>query len=465
MNRLNIRWRLTLWYGGVLAVVLACFGTAVYFIMRHHLLQRIDAGLTEELAELEAVVARHDNAAALKRRLSERFTRHEGYEFQVTTAASRPLFLSQEISASPLPVPDVTSSRSDAAWANVTLGDSGHWRVASRSVPGPDGKLVIQAARSLARYDHELGELLAVLLVTGPVTLVVALGGGYVLARRALAPVDRMTRTAQQITAEKLDQRIEVANPDDELGQLAATLNAMIERLERSFQEMRRFTADAAHELRTPLTVLRNETEVALRAPRSPEEHRRVLENLLEETERLSRLADRLLFLCRQDAGLQPSSHAPVRIDELLGEVAEHMRAVAESRGVSLTLDHLPAAEVEGDADQLRRLFYNLLDNALRYTPEGGTVAVAGRVSGESVVLSVCDTGSGIPPAHLPHVFERFYRVDAARSDNGSGLGLSICKAIVEAHGGTINVQSTIGEGTEVRVHLPRNRETQGDTP
>ena len=246
-----------------------------------------------------------------------------------------------------------------------------------------------------------------------------------------------------------------VANPGDELGRLAATLNEMLDRLERSFTQMQRFTADAAHELRTPLAVIRNEAEVALRTPRSAEEYTRVLETLLEEVVRLSEMADQLLFLCRQDAGLNPSAREEVRLDELLLAVTENMRLVADEKGVVLVLADNPPCTVRGDAHQLRRVFYNLIDNAVKYTPAAGTVRVASRCDGESVVVTVSDTGVGITGEHLPRIFDRFYRVDQSRAGDGAGLGLAICRSVVRATGGSIEVTSEVGRGSKFTMELP----------
>jgi signal transduction histidine kinase len=220
---------------------------------------------------------------------------------------------------------------------------------------------------------------------------------------------------------------------------------------------MERFTADAAHELRTPLAVIRNEAEVALRQARSGEEYGRVLESVLEESIRLSRTADELLFLCRQDAGLNPRTSEPVDLAPLLDEVVGNMRLVAQEKGVSLTLDAAAGGRVAGDARQFRRVFYNLIDNAVKYTPAGGRVRVGCRRDDGEVVVTVADTGAGIPEEHLARVFDRFYRVDPARNGEGggAGLGLAICKSVVEAVGGLISVESTVGDGTTFRVKLP----------
>jgi two-component system, OmpR family, heavy metal sensor histidine kinase CusS len=231
----------------------------------------------------------------------------------------------------------------------------------------------------------------------------------------------------------------------------------MIARLERSFAETRRFTADAAHELRTPLAVMRNVAEVALRSPREPEHYRRVLGDVLEEVERMTGLAEQLLFLAREDAGLVPSSVGEARLDELTGAAMEHLRVVAAEKGLTLESTGLEACLVRADAGQLRRLIFNLLDNAIKFTPAGGAVRVGLRRSVEGVVLEVADTGVGIPAEHVPRVFERFYRVDPARGREaeGTGLGLAICRAIAEAHGGKVEIESEVGRGTRALLTLP----------
>jgi two-component system, OmpR family, heavy metal sensor histidine kinase CusS len=472
MKGLSIRWRLTLWYGLVLATVLAVFGTAVYLTMQHELLARTDEALGGELDEIADDVQAATDGTKLARQLERRFARHEAYEFQVSRVGGELFFQSDRLRPRRFAVPPVPSALKHLDFESVTLGTEnlsldalGHLRLMGRLVPGPDGPLVVQAATSLTSIDQELTELLTVLLLSGPLALIGALGGGYVLARKALAPVDRIVQTADQITATRLDQRIDVRDSDDELGRLARTLNGMIARLERSFEEVRRFTADAAHELRTPIAVLRNEAEVALRLPRQPEQYRSVLEDQLEELERLSRLAERLLFLCREDAGLVPMSRELVRLDEVVEDATEHMHVVAEEKGVGLAADPSVPCPVRGDEDQLRRLLFNLLDNAIKFTPAGGTVTVECVRVDAQVRIVVTDTGIGIPCEHLPHVFQRFYRVDPARGREveGSGLGLAIARSIAEAHGGAIGIESTVGVGTRAILTLPADPSCAGE--
>jgi heavy metal sensor kinase len=460
----SIRIKMTFWYGAVLAAVLAVFGATVYVMMQHQLRTRVDARLTQELSEVMEEVEEASSDVRLKERLENRFNHAGDYELQASNAEGVPIFRTKQLGSTLLPVPSAAKSFKHLDYESVplgartvSLGGLGRFRVSSELIPGPSGTVVIQAAISLAPDDHELSELLFVLCLAGPLALACALGGGYLLARKALAPVDHMSKAASEITASHLNRRLDVPNPDDELGRLARTLNEMIGRLERSFEEIRRFTADAAHELRTPLTVLRSEAEVALRSPREPEQYRQVLEAMLEEVERLARLAEQLLFLSRKDAGLVPRVREPLRLDTLAEDVAELMRVIAEEKRLTLAADDLAPSHVVADEDQLRRVLVNLVDNAIKFTPPGGTVTIRCETAEDRVRLAVTDTGIGIAAEHLPHIFERFYRVDPSRSREagGTGLGLAIGRAIAEAHSGCIRIESTVGVGTEATLVLP----------
>jgi heavy metal sensor kinase len=311
----------------------------------------------------------------------------------------------------------------------------------------------------LEEVDHELGELRTVLLTAVPVLLLLSGGLGYVLARKALAPMERLRRSTEEITADRLDRRLPVANPEDELGRLTATFNAMIGRLERSFTEIRRFTADASHELRTPLTAIRTEVEVALAKPIGLAEHRQLLDSILEECERLTRLTDQLLTLAREDTrGARQVVKEPVNLIALVGDVAETMRPLAEAKELCLGVEANGPACVSGDAARLREIFFNLIDNAIKYTPKGGEIQVRIGHNGLDAVVTVRDSGIGIAAEHLSHVFDRFYRVDKARTraEGGTGLGLSIAQSIAVAHGGRIELDSAPSQGTTCTVRLPK---------
>lgn len=456
MTRLSIRWKLTLWYGGVLAAVLVAFGMSVFLMMRGHLLARTDLELDEELHELGMEVSFAHDEADLRDQLQRRFGTHESFVFQVARPDGQAFFRSDDLKGNPLPVPDVASRGPRDVYETSPVPALGDHRIASRFLQGPGSPLVIQVAAPLAPYRKELNAFLLMLMSVGPVCVAGALGGGYLLARKAMTPVERMTAMAEQISAEQLERRLEVPNPQDELGRLAMTLNRMIDRLARSINEMRQFTADAAHELRTPLAVLRTEAEVALRAARSADEYRRVVEATLEETNRLTALADQLLQLCRHEGGLNTDLSEEVRLDALLMDVADQIRQSARQKNVSIDVGAFEPWTVEGNDVRLSQLLFNLLDNAVKYTPSGGTVSVEGACKDGQVEISVQDTGIGISPEHLPHIFKRFYRVDESRTGDrgGTGLGLAICKAVVDAHHGRISVESEVGRGTRVTVVL-----------
>ncbi len=458
---LSIRWKLTFWYGGILALVVVGFSCAVYMVMRHQGLARLDQGLTEELADVRYEINRASDAQSLLEWLERRFSRHEGFDFQVTKPGGERFFANARLATTVLPLP--RSESGSPYYESVAVDSRGWWRIVNVQVQGPEGLLTVQVARSMAAFDHELAELLGTFMWIGPLTLLVAISGGYFLARRALQPVHNMTRTANQISADQLHQRIEVVNPADELGALGQTLNRMIERLERSFTEIRLFTADASHELRTPLTAIRTEAEVALGQSGSGE-HRQILGSILEECDRLTRLTDQLLTLSREDAGVSRPVRDPVDLTVLVRGVVETMRLLAETKGLHLRFGDQGPVHVLGDGARLRQVFFNVIDNAIKYTPAGGTVEVRVVPLSNAARVTVKDTGIGIPPEHLPHVFDRFYRVDKARTrdQGGTGLGLTIARSIVIAHGGNIELTSRLGQDTTCTVILAARPAGQG---
>jgi two-component system, OmpR family, heavy metal sensor histidine kinase CusS len=466
VKRLSIRWRLTLWYGGILWAILTAFSAAAYMRMRQHLLDLTDATLREELVELEVEIGRARELASSPEDLKIQFSGPEHYVFQVIAMeGGRIIFRSAEIEVEGLPSPDFRRIRTDGvSHQSTSLDKLGPIRTASRVIPGPSGPLLIQAAASMVPNARALRELVMILLSMGPLVLACGLGCGYWLARKALAPVNRMMASAAEITATRLDRRVDEPETADELSCLARTFNAMIARLQRSFEEVRRFTADAAHELRTPLATMRTEAEVALRSPRSPERDARVLEDLLEEIERLTRLVSQLLFLCREDTGIGVNEFRPMKLDDVVRDVVEHMQVMAREKGVKVLLELSETYRVNGDKDRLRQLFFNLLDNAIKYTPSEGTVTVRGESFDGQVHITVTDTGIGIPAEHVSHVFNRFYRVDPSRSleIEGTGLGLAICQSIAEAHEGRIAIKSDLGGGTRVTLVLPMAQEAVG---
>ncbi|MFQ5733340.1 MAG: heavy metal sensor histidine kinase [Planctomycetaceae bacterium] len=457
MRSVSIRWRLTFWYSAVLALLLTVFGALVYGMIRQYLLEQTDAEVTAEMLEYHREVKNAAEIGALQSQLKSFFRVHEEYHFELLTPDGKRLIATKGLGDHSL----VNASEADEHGLNLTtrqIEQLGRYRVANQIVQGPDGPLRIAIAIPFAPTERLLDRCLLILLSAGSVVLLGATFGGAFMARRALSPVESIRASADRITAEHLSQRIPMMNADDELGKLATTFNQMLERLDASFQEMRRFTGDAAHELRTPITVLRSGLEVALRKARSAEEYREALEGALDDVVRLCRLSEQLLILAREDAGSHKEQRTPVRVDELIQSSVESIQPIADEKGIQIRVGELSDLPISGDPNRLQRLWINLLENAVKYTPPGGAVDVTGESTERSLVFIVADSGSGIPESQLDRVFDRFYRVDESRtgSTGGTGLGLTICRSIVESHGGSIEIESEPGSGTRVLVTFPR---------
>lgn len=456
MNHLPIRWRFTLWFGATLAVALIAFSLLLQVVMRRQLLAAVDTELAEELREVTTELGLPKEPSEILKHLAPRFAVHGDYSFEVRRPTGEIVFHSAELEGQPAlelgPTPELERQQFDSR----EVPGIGASRVVTALAEGPGGPYIVRAITSLEPFQRQMSILNTVVGAFVPLAIALALVGGYLLARRVLSPVDRMVDVANRITASDLRQRVEVVNVDDELGRLAQTINSLIDRLEKSIDEMRRFTADAAHELRTPLAVLRSGIEVALRVPRSPDEYRQALEAAGDESHRLTRLADQLLFLSRQDAGMVQIEREEVRLDALLKDVVERFESPAREAGLTLSIEPLTPCAVRGDDVRLGQVFFNALDNAVKYTPPGGRVTVRARPSGTRVRVEIEDTGIGIAAEHLPHVFNRFYRADPQphRERAGAGLGLAIAKSTVAAHGGDIWLESQVGRGTVLHVDL-----------
>jgi heavy metal sensor kinase len=311
---------------------------------------------------------------------------------------------------------------------------------------------------------RELGELTLFLVLGLPFGVIAAGLGGYALARGALAPVNRMAERARSITAARLDDRLPVDNPRDELGRLAVVFNQTLERLEGSFEQMRRFTADVSHELRTPLTSIRTVGEVALRDHRSADAYRGVIGSMLEEVDRLTCLVERLLTLSRASSGPAHLQVEPVDLRELADEVAGHLSVLAEENGQSIVVQPAPVTVCcEGDRLMLRQAVINLVDNAVKYSPSAAEIQVRVSASDSAAALEVCDNGPGIAPERAERIFDRFYRAASGTDRGGMGLGLSIAKCAVEANRGELSWHPRPGGGSIFRVVLPRTA-TAGST-
>lgn len=456
----SIRLRLTLWYVMLLAIILAGFSAGVYFTLRHDLYGNLDDSLETRANDLMPLVSYDGARPTLSPNVSTN-SPDLGEQFVRVYDTSGGLTFDNSGQAGAVPA-DVEAVQRALSRKTSTRGasvDGEPFRLLVVPIE-QDGRVTgaLEVGRAADDARDTLRSLLLILGVAYPVTLVVASFGGIFLAGRALAPIDKLTRLARRMSAEDLSQRLDLRLPDDEVGRLARTFDDMIARLEDAFRRQRQFTADASHELRTPLTVIKGQVEVALTRPREPDAYREVLQSVNEQVDRLVRLVGSLLTLARADAGQIHVALEAVDVPDLVAAAVEQVRPVAQQRDIKLVLAAGPPVTLRADEDLLLQLLLNLLDNAIKHTPSGGRVIAGWSADATRVELMVRDTGVGIPPEHLPHIFDRFYRADKARSraEGGVGLGLSICRWIAEAHGGSISVESAPGQGATFTVRLTR---------
>jgi heavy metal sensor kinase len=462
-TRLTARTRLTLWYVALLAGTLILLGGVGQWLTRESLYR----GQDEVLRSKAAAVGTEVDMEKGRIEFPDDGPRNVMPSVASGLAVLRVWGKDREVIFSVVPGADFPDIEPDALTAVLgrvdqfeTIPYGGDTIRLYRQPIERKGQVVgvLEIGRSEEEIHAVLGQLRTLGLLGLAVALVVAWLGGSFLAGRALRPVDRITRAAERLGADDLSLRLPVSAVDDEFGRQTAAFNAMLGRLEQAFERQRRFTADASHELRTPLSVIRSLAEVALTSPRDPAYDRRVFASIAEETERLSRLVESLLALARADDGASLTL-GPLDLDEIAVDAAERVAERAARQGVRLTVSAGERCRVRGDASWLTQLALNLLDNALRHTSSGGRVSIAvGNAAQDGVTLTVSDTGSGIAPEHLPHLFERFYRADGARSRElgGAGLGLAICAWIARGHGGRLDVTSEPGHGTTFTLWLPR---------
>lgn len=483
----SIRARLTFWYTLLVLSTLVGFGAAAYYYTGNTLSDNLDISLRNEVGWVRDFIQPQASKVkpgklsidALLRKpppqrraqadtLSADSTAEEADEIwnqilqhtllspkktyiQVADRKGTIIYRSYSLGLDSLVIPD-TVAVNETILTTSDLNDQ-----AVRCAVTRDRNFTIVVGYPLDGLREALDNLFSIFLILIPIAVAVSITGGLYLAHQSLRPVHAVTTHARRITAENLDQTITVRNPRDEIGQLAATINEMILRLRDSFARIRQFSADASHELRTPLTIMRGEIELALRTPHSDQAYRRVLASTLEEILRLTSITDNLLFLAKADRGLHEFHMDRVDLGSLTDELYEDSRVLASPKNISITLTNAERVTIVGDRIRLRQLFLNLIDNAIKYTPEGGSVSFGVARKNGTALFEVSDTGVGIPQEELGKVFDRFYRVDKARSREmgGSGLGLSIARWIAELHRGSIVVHSEINKGSTFTVQLP----------
>ncbi len=480
MSRRSIGARLTFWYTVILGVILTLVGIMAYGLLFYSLSQDVDVAL-QGVAQVIVHQVPHDGRSSQPSEVDELFRRFFGfapsdrYYGMLNPNDRQP----EDHPKAPNPLP-ISPKALQAAMQGLatfeTIEGPGPYPVRVLVVPIMDGGRVInvmQVGISLENMNKTLRRFDLTMAAVFPLGMLLAGGGGWLLARRALRPVDRMTQAVNRISSEHLQERLPETGTGDELDRLAQTLNDMLTRLENSFRQVRQFSADASHELQTPLTILRGEIEVALRSARSPEEYQHVLHSSLEEIDRISRLVGGLLLLARADAGVLRLDLQPVDLTELVFETAARLQRLAAEKSITLHCDVTAPIFIPADREHLQRVLLNLVDNAIKYTQPGGSVTLSLQADDQQIRVSVIDTGIGLGAVEQEKIFTRFFRSAEAKSQGGgAGLGLCIAQSIAEAHGGAIEVASTPGQGSTFTLVLPascplppRTHEEQPDAP
>jgi two-component system OmpR family sensor kinase len=460
--------RLTIWYTSLLTLTFLLLGAIAFGLLAYSLSRDMDTALSG-VAEVLAERARVEGSAVVPSDVDELFRRFFGFspldrhiEMFDPRGRRDPRQPSSRSSQLPLS-PKALKNASQGLPTFEIIESTGSYPARVLTMPVIRAGRVtnlVQVGMSLENMYKTRRRFILIMTAVLPFGLLLAGGGGWLLARRALKPVDIITQAARRISGEHLDERLQETGSGDELDRLAKTLNEMLSRLDDAFHQMRQFSADASHELQTPLTILKGEMEVALRSPRSPEEYQGVLESGLEEIDRISHLVEGLLLLARADAGVLRLDLRSVELKELLQEIYEQMKVVANDHSVSLQTASMEAVSIQGDREHLRRLLLNVVDNAIKYTPAGGSVTLSLQHDGEWALLKISDTGIGLSQEEQERIFSRFHRATEARSrdEKGVGLGLSIARSVAEAHGGRIQVESTPGQGSTFAVFLPQTQ-------
>ena len=462
----SVRVRLTLWYLAAMVVVLGVYAAAIFAFVSRNASAELDQQLRRDFTWAYAGLYQDDFGVYMLSE-PERIDPNFPLPWTQVWRGDRSRLLIRNPEATVRPVPE---SRSLPEGISSVSANGDRIRILTQrgTLTGP-GAVVTRVFIQVGRFEQPMREQLrdlVVLMVLGlPVAVAVAGIGGYALARRALAPIERMTEHARTITAERLNDRLPVDNPEDEMGRLAAVFNETLARLQQSFEQMRRFTADVSHQLRTPLTAIRSVGEVGLRAGRRDEAgYRAIIGSMLEETDRLAVLVDRLLTLSRSET--QQSTLAPDSVDlaELADDVAAHLGVLAEEKGQSLSVEAAGAPTALADRLVLRQALINLVDNAIKFTPPGGRIGIRVSSLDGTALLEVSDTGPGIAAESRGRIFDRFYRGDTD-ANNGTGLGLSIAKGAVEANGGALTLAHSGPDGSTFRITLPRPATATSSTP
>ncbi|MBI5642530.1 MAG: HAMP domain-containing protein [Deltaproteobacteria bacterium] len=463
----SIRTRLTFWYVTLLTISLVAFGATFSYSLLKIFMNRTDNQISSVANMMVHTVIKPSGQLFLPRDFDiilERFfgIRTAGNYIQVLDPHGQPVAKSSNLEALSLPITgDTYNAAVNGATTFEIIRNVGRYpvRVVTKPILLKQKGLVaiVQVGSSLEGMD-EIFHSLAYIFILGIIaSIVIASAVGWFLAKKALKPVAEITKLARKIGAENLNERINVTTAQDEIGRLASTINDMIGRLEKSFKQIKQFTADASHELKTPLTILKGEMEIALRSKDNMEYMREALKSSLEEIDRMNYIVRNLLDLAKMDVEKESLPREPVNLEKVLKERLDHFKRLALDSGIQMYILKSSPVVVYGDSVRISQLMFNLIDNAIKYTPRGGAVELSLGEEDSRAVVKVKDTGVGIAKEDIPYLFDRFYRVDKARSRDvgGAGLGLSICKEIAESHGGSLEVASEVGKGSVFTARLP----------
>jgi len=460
-KQLPLKFRLACWFAAACLTVVLGMVLVVYVLIEHRLYVELDKQL---LVDWDLVVTHLETDAAgdIQWRSSSPATPdspgYVGTSFDVWAGDQR-LLDYVSIFRKPLLVPAPTLPETEQLHRTLDLSDGQQARIYERHCWIDKRDVVLRVYRNLEGLQHTLEEIVIAFFLGAPVAALLAALGGYFIAGRALHPIGAMAEQARQITSESLSQRLPIQNPHDELGQLAVVINETLERLETSFFSLRRFTADASHELRTPLTALRTVGEVSLRESGDFNSWREAVSSMLEEANRLHALIDVLLVLARTDANQSPIRLTKVDVAKAINEVREQLDILANDKQQSIFCGLEPGLAVQADETLLRQVIFNLLHNAIAHSPAHSEIRISASRHDTEVSIAVADNGSGIAPEHHDKIFERFYRVDKARSREagGSGLGLAIVKLLAVRMGGRIDLESQPAHGSRFQITLKSN--------
>ncbi len=466
MNMRSFSFRLVAWYTCLLTAIFVLLCALLYLDLKHflqHSLCESQARRTRQIANtlLSQIQSKGQFYVAGQAKawyepeIADRFIRITRVGGPVIYASGPP----KDGSFDPAEVPPFVPAPTAESFHPLKLSNGKMLIVAALNYKAADNESYIVESGTV--FDPmELNHLILQLIIGLPIAVIIITAGGYILVRRALMPVEQITRAAEQITQHNLSERLPVSKTGDELERLSVSLNRMIARLDDAFRNSKRFVADASHELRTPLTILRGELETLIENKRLDAEARERAASMFEEAVRLTRIVEQLLTLSRLDAGEAQAEWSRFDLAGLAKTTADQMSLLAEDKKIAVQCDANQSVEVEGDPARLKQVVVNLLDNAIKYTQPGGAVQLHVRRSNGHAVLEVEDNGVGIPSDALSHVFERFYRVDQIRSGDseGAGLGLSIVESICAAHGAVVEAESAPGKGSCFRIKLPLSR-------